>query len=320
VKIVLDCDTGIDDAVAIAYALASPEAEVLGIGASFGNVEAEQAAENTLKLLRVAGRAEIPVALGATAPLRRRAEYAKAVHGEDGLGNTHKPPSGLSVSGEHAADQIVRLARRYPGEVTLVPVGRLTDVALALLREPELPKLVKQVVLMGGTVVEPGNVGPVAEANIQGDPDAASLVFGAPWPITMVGLDVTMRALLLERHLERWREADTPLTRWLLPIVRFYFEYYSYTLGRRACAMHDAVAVGVALGLVGGCERYRLPVAVVTEEGPAYGQTVVDRRPLVSRRALAEGAHVQVMMRIDGEAFIDHIVERIASYDERVPH
>ncbi|MDP9379422.1 MAG: nucleoside hydrolase [Chloroflexota bacterium] len=317
-KIVLDCDTGIDDAVAIAYALACPEAEILGIGSVLGNVESDLAAENTLKLLKVAGRTEVPVALGAHRPLVRPPGYAKFVHGEDGLGNTYMPPSGLSVSGEHAADQIIRLARQHPGEVTLVPVGRLTNLALALHKEPQLPSLVKGVVLMGGAATAPGNVGPVAEANIWGDPEAASVVFAAPWPITMVGLDVTMASLLLEKHLECWREADTPLTRWLLAVVDFYFEYYSASFGRRACAMHDSVAVGIALGLVMEQESHLLPVSVVTHDGPAMGQTVVDRRPLVTPgRYSAEGANTRVMMKIDGEAFIDHMVERIALYQVR---
>lgn len=317
-KVVLDCDTGIDDAVAIAYALACPEAEILGIGSVFGNVESDLAAENTLKLLKVAGRTEIPVALGAHRPLLRQPSYAKFVHGEDGLGNANFPPSGLSVSGEHAADQIIRLARRFPGEVTLVPVGRMTNLALALLKAPELPGLVRRVVMMGGAAAAPGNVGPVAEANIWGDPEAAELVFAAPWPITMAGLDITMRTLLLEEHLERWRQADTPLARWLLAVVGFYFEFYSASLGRRACAMHDSVAVGLALGLIEERESHDLPVSVVTQDGPALGQTVVDRRPLVAPGSWsAEGAHTKVMMGIDSEAFIGHMVERVTSL---IPH
>ena len=161
-------------------------------------------------------------------------------------------------------------------------------------------------------------MGPVAEANIWGDPEAAELVFAAPWPITMAGLDVTMRTLLLEEHLERWREADTPLTRWLLAVVGFYFEFYSASLGRRACAMHDSVAVGLALGLIEERESHELPVSVVTQDGPALGQTVVDRRPLVAPGSWsAEGAHTKVTLGIDSEAFINHMVGRITSL---LPH
>lgn len=313
-KIVLDCDTGIDDAVAIGYALACPEAEILGIGAVFGNVECDLAAENTLRILEVAGRTEIPVAVGAQKPLLQPLRTAKFVHGEDGLGNTDMPPSGLSVSGEHAADQIIRLAREHPGEVTLVPVGRMTNLALALIKEPELPALVREVVMMGGTAVEPGNVGPVAEANIWGDPDAARIVFEAPWPITMAGLDVTTMALLLDGHRERWRQSRGQLAPCLDRVVDFYFEFYSVGLGRRACVMHDSVAVGLALGLIGGLESHTLPVSVETAEGPAFGQTVVDRRSLVSHSFSPEGAHTKVMMKIDGAGFIEHLVDRIAAY------
>ncbi|MDP9352816.1 MAG: nucleoside hydrolase [Chloroflexota bacterium] len=337
-KLVLDVDTGIDDAVAIAYALASPEAEVLGIGTVHGNTEVEKATENTLKVLKVMGREDVPVAMGAHTPLLRPLVTALWVQGDDGLGNTNMPPSGLSVSGEHAVDQIIRLAREYPGEVTLVPVGRMTNLALALIKEPELPHLIKQVVAMAGTVVAPGNVGAMTEANVWGDPEAAKIVFGAGWPITMVGLDVTMQALLLEKHLDSWRATNTPLTQWIERILEFYFGYYSASLGFTACAMHDSVAVGVALGLVNGVEAHTLPVSVSTEDGPTLGQTLVDRRPLVSKLYTDEGlrqllgnlaehhqplvsslfptdrGNTQVIMDIDAAGFIDHLVERIGSY------
>lgn len=314
-KIILDCDTGIDDAVAIAYALASPEAEVLGIGSVFGNVETPLATENTLKVLAAAGRPELPVAEGAHRPLLRAAEYAKFVHGEDGLGNTNKPPSGLAKTGEHAADQIIRLAREHPGEVVLVPVGRLTNLALAVLKDPELPGLVREVVLMGGAAAEAGNVGSVAEANIHGDPEAAQVVFETPWKLTVAPLDITMHTLLLDEHMERLREGG-PLARWVAEVVEFYFEFYSQSLGRRACAMHDAVAVGLALGQIEPRVAHTLPVSVVTQDGPALGQTVIDRRPLTMPGSFgAEGAHADVVMEIDGAAFVEHLVGRLEAYE-----
>lgn len=313
-KIILDCDTGVDDVVAVAYALASPEAEVVGIGSVHGNIESDVAAENTLKLLALMGRPEIPVAVGADRPLLRPVSYAKFIHGDDGIGDTNMPPSGLQPTGEHAADQIVRLAREYPGEISLVPTSPLTNIALALMKEPELPSLIREVVLMGGAVTYPGNVSPLGEANIWHDPEAAKLVFDAPWRITMAPLDVTMHTLLEEEHLRRWRAADTPLTRWLLRVTEFYLGAYLGILGRRGCAMHDAVAVGQALGLVQDEESHVLPVTVSTQDGPALGQTVVDRRPLVNRSVVVEDAHTRVMMKIDGESFVDDLVERIAAY------
>ncbi|MDQ3856665.1 MAG: nucleoside hydrolase [Chloroflexota bacterium] len=336
-KLIIDCDTGIDDAVALAYALASSDADILGIGTVHGNVESNLAAENTLKLLKVAGRTDIPVAVGAATPILRPLLTAKWVHGEDGLGNSNLPPSGLQPTGEHASDQIIRLAREHPGQVTLVPIGPLTNLALALLKEPELPGLIREVVLMGGAAAEPGNVTAVAEANIWHDPHAASLVFSASWPVSMVGLDVTMRTMLLETHLERWRAAGTPVTEWLLKVVPFYFEFYSASLGRRACAMHDAVAVGLALGQVEVLKAHVLPVSVATEEGPAFGQTVVDRRPVEGKLYSAEGrawlrsqlseqyhelvtdaftvpeTRAKVLMQINGESFVDALVDRVAT-------
>lgn len=313
-KILLDCDTGIDDAVAIGYALASPEAEIVAIGSVHGNIESDVAADNTLKLLKAAGRTDIPVAVGAPKPLLRPLQMAKFVHGEDGLGNTQLASSGLAVSGEHAADQIIRLTKEQPGEITLVATGPLTNLGLALIKEPGLAELIPHVVLMGGTAAEPGNVTPVAEANIWHDPEAASLVFSAPWHITMAGLDVTSNTLLLERHLDRWKESGNPLALWLRNVVPFYFDFYSASLGRRACVMHDSVAVGLALGLAANVKAHNLPVSVSTEDGPALGQTVVDRRSLVSRAFTPEGAHTDVVVSMDADAFMEDLVERIARY------
>jgi len=321
-KIIIDCDMGIDDAIAVAYALALQDVDVLGIGSVHGNIEADVAAENTLKLLKVMNRTDIPVAVGAPKPMIRPLSMAKFVHGEDGLGNANFAPSGLVPSDEHAADQIIRLARENPGEITLITTGPLTNAAIALLKEPKLPQLIPHVVVMGGTVEHPGNVGPVSEANIAHDPEAAQIVFSAPWKVTMVGLDVTMKTLLLEQHLDAWKQARTPLTEWLLRIVPFYMQFYSQSLGYMACAMHDALAVGIAVGKVEVSESMTCPVWVNTAVGPGLGQTVADRRS-ENMRATSEPyyfigeSNTEVIMKVDGDAFVSHLVDSIASYQVR---
>lgn len=200
-KMLLDCDTGVDDTMAILYAALHPQIELVGIGSVWGNVDVETATRNSIHTLEMVGKGHLPVAEGASGPLLRGETYlAYFVHGDDGQGNagTGRPVGPkASVS---AAQQIVDMAHRYPGELVLVPVGPLTNVALALALDPELPSLVKEVSLMGGAALAPGNVSAVAEANIAHDAEAAAAVFRAPWPLTMVGLDVTMRTLITEER------------------------------------------------------------------------------------------------------------------------
>ena len=191
-KVIFDTDPGVDDAMALCYALAHPDIDILGITTTFGNVTVDQAAINALYLCQLAGRS-ITVTRGAEKPLVKQAEPPPDfIHGADGLGNLPEraAPRG-QMDPRTSAQFIVDTARKYPGEITLVAVGPLGNLAEALRLAPELPGLVREVVLMGGAVLESGNVSPVAEANIWNDPHAADIVFTAGWPLTMVGLDVT---------------------------------------------------------------------------------------------------------------------------------
>ena len=196
--VIYDTDPGVDDAMALYYALAHPSIELLGVTTSFGNVSVAQAATNALHLLAIAGRGHIPVTQGAAAPLGKPGEDPPAhIHGADGLGNLGpRQAHALRLDPRSSAQFIVDMAREKPGEITLVAVGPLGNLALALEIEPQLPKLLRAVVIMGGTVIEPGNVSPVAEANIWNDPHAADRVFCAGFALTMVGLDVTHQLIL----------------------------------------------------------------------------------------------------------------------------
>lgn len=181
IKMLIDCDTGIDDSIAILFALKRPDVRVLGITTGCGNIDAYQAAENSIRLIHLAKPGyEVPVAVGANAPLVGPWEGpVPHIHGANGIGNAELPPADQKPAAEAGWDMIVRLARENPGELTVVTLGRMTNLALALEKEPALPRLVKNVVAMGGAVRAPGNVSPVSEANIAGDRRRRT---GCSWP------------------------------------------------------------------------------------------------------------------------------------------
>ena len=201
-QILIDADTGIDDSIAILFALKRPDVRVMGVTTGFGNTTARQAAENSLRLIRLAGAPyEVPVAVGATEPLAGNWKGPDPhIHGPNGIGGVELPPSSQQPLEEPAWAFIARMAREHPGELTLVTLARMTNLAKALEIEPDLPRLLKRVVFMGGTFHAPGNVSPVAEANIAGDPEAADRVFQAGFDLTMVGLDVTQKVRLTTDH------------------------------------------------------------------------------------------------------------------------
>lgn len=245
-KIILDVDTGIDDALAILFACHSPELELLSCGTVVGNVEADVAAANTLRVLEAAG-IDVPVAVGAREYLHSPLVLGKWVHGEDGLGNTNLPPPKGNVSSEHAVDQMIRLAKEHPGEVTLVAVGPLTNVALALRKDPDFVRNIAEVVVMGGTVGTPGNAAPMAEANFFHDPEAAAIVLEAPWKVTVVGLNVTEKTRLDDALREEFRAAGTVAGQLAYDITGYYLDLYESAGAGRAAYLHDPLAVAVVV-------------------------------------------------------------------------
>src|SRR3954469_15355408 len=196
-RVVIDCDTGVDDTMAIFYGLLAPDIDVVGISCVWGNIGVELTTQNTLRLLEMMGRPEIPVAMGAGKPLLGpKWPRGRGGHGADARGNLTLPPPSLQPTKETASELIIKLAHEYPGELTLVPTGPLTNVATAVLADPEIAGLYKKVVLMGGAFLVKGNAARWAEANIWHDPEAAQIVFEAGWDVTAVGLDVTDKTML----------------------------------------------------------------------------------------------------------------------------
>jgi purine nucleosidase len=312
-KLLLDCDTGVDDTMAILYAALHPDVELLGVGAVFGNVPVDVATRNSTHALAMVGRDDVPVARGAAGPLDGRPQtYAFFVHGDDGQGNAGTGRPVAPPVQESAADQIVRLVREHPGEVELVAVGPLTNLALALRRCPELPSLVRGVTLMGGAAAVPGNVTPVAEVNIWFDPEAAAAVFAARWQLTMVGLDVTMRTTLDEGHRARLA-AGGSVGDYVARVLDFYFDFCAdRELGERSGCMHDTLAVAVAAGSLVPTLAPMVNVRVDTSEGVGRGQTVCDLRGRYMGFPVQPGAHCAVVLETD-PSFADEAVALIAA-------
>jgi purine nucleosidase len=344
--ILLDVDTGIDDAMALLYAVGSPDAEIVAVTCVAGNVDARQVAENTLGVLELAGRPDIEVALGREVPLVRPLETTPETHGPRGLGYAELPAATTALSRRHASDLIVEEARRRPGELTLVTLGPLTNLAVALVREPELPLLLKAWVLMGGSYRSPGNTAPTTEWNVHVDPEAAKVAIdawadaannhGTPRPLAM-GLDVTERAKITPDHvvslarragsapddsiaLARGEEpmhatrsvAGNPVVRFIADALRFYMEFHSRNDGFYGAFIHDPFAVAAALdrGLV---RTEALTVDIELRGTLTSGETVTDWR-----RAWKRPPNLDVAVEGDAARFLDRFVERVGDLAARV--
>lgn len=239
-KIILDTDPGIDDAMAVFFAFQSAEIEVLGLTTVYGNVPVTMSAQNALTLCELAGQ-DIPVTKGVGMPwVGPESGYAQFVHGQDGFGDINFPPSKRQLDPRSSAQYIVDMARQYPGEITLVAIGPLGNLALALRLEPELPKLIKDVKIMGGAAFVAGNVTPVAEANIWNDCFAAEIVFSADWDITMFGLDVTNAVPFAPEFVDVLAQKNAKLGGFVQKSAQFYIDFYSQGREERVCYFHDA--------------------------------------------------------------------------------
>lgn len=312
VPILLDVDTGVDDTLAIFYAGLRPEIEIVAAGAVWGNVDVATATHNTLLALALVGESDVPVAAGAAGPLDGSAAvFAPHVHGTDGQGNARYPGFSGRPAPTTAAEQIVDCARRRPGAIEIVATGPLTNLALALGLCPELPQLVRGVTIMGGAALVPGNVTPLAEANIWCDAEAAHAVFAAPWLLTVVPLDVTMRTLLSEeQRLEL--VAAGGLAGYAGTILDFYFGFFAEeAFGERLCCMHDVLAVAVAAGTLVPTLMPTVDASVDTSRGPGRGQTIFDLRGRYRGYPPQPGAHCRVVLESD-PTFARSLVDLLA--------
>lgn len=301
-KIVIDCDPGHDDAIAILLALASPEVELVGVTTVAGNQTLDKTTRNALVTLEVGGRGDIPVAAGADAPLSRELRTAAHVHGESGLDGPELAEPRAQPVAEHAVDF---LAEVIDGGTVLVPTAPLTNLALLLERHPEVRGRIEHIVWMGGAIGE-GNVTPAAEFNAFVDPEAAAVVFASGIPITMIGLDVTHQALFTRAHAERLREAGRA-GRFVAELSDFFQRFHERSYGFEGSPIHDAMAVAHVIDPTLVTTR-RANVAVETSSELCDGRTVVDLRGVTGR---PENADVGV--DVDAERFLELLVSRIAS-------
>jgi purine nucleosidase len=316
VALVIDSDCGIDDAVAIWWAAIDPRVELLGITTVWGNVGVEDATVNVCRILHESGRSDVPVAIGASSPWGPAPDLLLSdfIHGADGVADLGYPPAPLQPVDETAVELLLRLVAERPGEITVVTVGPMANIAAVLAADPTWSTRVKRLVVMGGAFVQPGNAMPVGEANIAHDPVAASVALAADWgtPPLLVGLDVTYAATLTLDEIALAREGRTPAARYLAELLAFYQRFGGTFSAPGEFPCHDALATMAAVrpNLVTGPV---LPVAVETNGGPAWGMTVADRRqPFFARsgqsQAMPSGFHpAEVGTDVDGGWFRDEV-------------
>lgn len=308
--LVLDCDPGHDDAIALLLALASPELELRGITCVAGNVPLERTAANARRVCELAGRADVPVFAGCARPMVRTLVTAEEVHGASGLdldsGGTLPEPS-MPLQRQHAVDFIVDTCLAAgAGSVTLCPTGPLTNIAMAMVKAPAILPKIREIVLMGGAAISPGNVTPTAEFNIYVDPHAAHVVFSAGVPLTMIGLDVTHQAQATPARLARFTAMGTGVGRTVAELLKFFNRYDMARYGFEGAPLHDPCVIAYLLDPT-LFTRKHVHVGVVTDSGLSLGQTVADWWHVTDREP-----NCHVAATIDDGRFFDLLVERLA--------
>ena len=270
-----------------------------GIGTVSGNTSAERAARNTLDFLALAGHDEVPVAVGEHDFSTRAFQGgATHVHGDNGIGGVVLPESPRHPHTESAPELLVRLAHQNPGSLRVIAIGPLTNLAAALQLDPSIADVVADVTIMGGAAMVPGNVTPVAEANIHNDPDAAAAVLAAAWPVTLVPLDTTMESLLDADDRDRLLASDRPVARAIGEMLDTYFDFYVRVFDRRVSVLHDPLTVAIAIGDLTLESAPIVHVEVDTTDGPGRGQTVSDLRGRFRGHPTTERARTRLVLSV----------------------
>ena len=309
-KIILDLDTGIDDALAIAYALGSPELDLIGITATYGNVLVEQSVRNSLAVLEILGRTDVPVFIGVshsrTADSFTPARISALVHGGNGIGEVEIPDARRVAERRSAVDFIIESVHRYGEDLIYIPTGASTNIVAAFEKDPTIKDVMGPIVMMGGALTVEGNVNRWTEANISQDPEAADLLFRSGIEVIMVGLDVTHQTLLTKAGTSTWRDSGTEAGRFYADMTDYYIDFETRAVDIAGCALHDPLAVAVAVdpSLV-----TLLPINMrVDLEGPTRGRTIGDLAGLANP-VKTVGAAVEV----DAERFLEEFMTRVGS-------
>jgi purine nucleosidase len=303
-RIIIDTDPGVDDACTFLLALASPEVQLEALTTTQGNVTVERATRNALSVLELGRASQLPVVAGSMYPLVQPLRASPDVHGFSGIGNSRLPEPIAKPLNIHAVDYLIERVLAEPGELSIFPIGPLTNIAMAIRKEPKFAKAVKELVIMGGAISENGNSTPLAEFNIYVDPHAAHIVFHAGIPITLIPLDVTHKCLLKQGHVDRLMKIDSPIARFIKDAVEVYFKF-SYERGFTGCALHDplTLATVIAPDLLTLKEYY---VDVDYSTGVAMGKTFADIFNVTKKPA-----NMKVAMDVRGDDFIELFVQRM---------
>jgi purine nucleosidase len=311
-RIIIDTDPGIDDSLAILLALASPEVILEGLTIVHGNCSMEQGSVNALAVLELAKASHVPVAKGCELPLVQPSLLAAETHGNTGLGYAQLPDPGSRPIVQHGCDFLIEQIMSNPGEITLVAVGPLTNVALAIRKEPRIGQAVKEVFIMGGAIRHEGNTTPLAEFNTYVDPHAAHIVYHSGMPITLTPLDVTYQCLLLATDVERIMEVESKIPPFIADATRFYMEFHDAHQGMQGCAINDPLALALTFApeLCNYGEYY---VDVDISGGVSLGKTFAD-----FYRMTAKPANMRVALDVRARDFMDLFVKRMETLSMKI--
>jgi purine nucleosidase len=310
-RILFDTDPGIDDACAILLALASPEISVEGLSVVHGNCSVEQATANALSVLELGNASHIPVAKGCELPLVQPSLLAPETHGETGLGYANLPAPRARPVGQHAIDFLIQQILAAPGEITLVAIGPLTNVALAIRQEPRLVEAIQELIIMGGALRHEGNTTALAEFNTCVDPHSAHIVYHAGIPTTLAPLDVTYQCILTPGDVERLRKTDSPVTQFIVDATRFYMEFHDEFQSIEGCVINDPLALALAFAPE-LCTYQELPVNVDLSGGIAMGKTVAD-----FYNYNKQPANMKVALGVRARDFMELFMERVERLTKR---
>jgi len=308
-RIIIDTDPGVDDAFTFLLALASPEIKLEALTTTQGNVTVDKATRNALSVLELGHASHIPVAQGSVLPLVQPLRASAHVHGESGIGNAQLPPPQAKPVQRHAVDYLIERVLAEPDEISIFPIGPMTNIAMAIRKEPAFAKAVKELVIMGGAIQEGGNMTPLAEFNIYVDPHAAHIVFHSGIPITLIPLDVTHKCLLKQEHVDRLMKIGSPVTRFLKDAIDVYLKA-SIQLGYEGCALHDPLTLAtiIAPELLTLKEYY---VDVDISGGVSMGKTFADIFNVTKKPA-----NMKVAMDVRGEDFIELFLQRMEALSQ----
>jgi purine nucleosidase len=312
-RIIIDTDPGIDDSLAILLALASPEVQLEGLTIVHGNCSMEQGARNALALLELARAGRVPVAKGCDLPLVQPSLLAPETHGNSGLGYAQLPEPGSRPIAQHGCDFLIEKILSNPGEITLVAIGPLTNIALAIRKEPRIVQSVKEVFIMGGAIRHEGNTTPLAEFNTYVDPHAAHIVYHSGMPITLTPLDVTYQCLLLAADVERIKKVDSKIPPFIADATRYYMEFHDKHQGMPGCAINDPLVLALTF-VPEMCNYEECYVDVDISSGVSMGKTFAD-----FYRVTGKPANMKVALEVRARDFIQLFLERMEMLSSKIP-